>query len=455
MLRTIHLFDHQGNDVKQGKKLYLETFGCQMNVSDSEKITALMGGIGYTPTPDPSHANLILLNTCSIRAKAEQKVYGHLGRFKAMKEGTPGLIIGVGGCVAQQEGERLLKKAPFVNLVFGTHTLHLLQDMVLAAERGKRSSETAFLDDESRFDLFPHAQVPGGVSRFVTVMQGCDNFCAYCIVPHVRGREISRSAAKVIREVESLAAAGVTEVTLLGQNVNSYGMKSEGEPDFAELLRQVSRVEGIGRVRFTTSHPKDISERLIDCFAEIPTLAPHIHLPAQSGSDAVLKTMNRGYTAGQYLAKVAALKAACPGIQFTGDMIVGFPGEDEAAFQETLALMAEVGYADLFSFIYSARPGTRAADYPDTTDYAEKLGRLERLQTAQKKTTLERNESFVGTVQQVLVEGLSSSGDSLFGRTGGNRGIIVAGDPSLAGRVLEVRIVEGLQTILRGEILHV
>ena len=441
--------------MKQGKKLYLETFGCQMNVSDSEKITALMKGIGYQATTDPSHADLILLNTCSIRAKAEQRVYGHLGKFKALKAGKPGLIIGVGGCVAQQEGERLLKKAPFVNLVFGTHNLHLLQEMVTGAQEGKRSIETAFLDDEKRFDLFPLARAEGGVSRFVTVMQGCDNFCAYCIVPHVRGREISRSAAKVVEEVRSLAAAGVTEVTLLGQNVNSYGSRTSGEPDFPELLKLVAQIDGIARLRFTTSHPKDISPGLIDCFAKIPKLAPHIHLPAQSGSDAVLKTMNRGYTAAQYLAKVAALKAACPGIQFTGDMIVGFPGEDEAAFQQTLDLMEEVQYADLFSFIYSARPGTRAADYADDTPYAEKLGRLERLQAAQKKTTLARNEGFVGGVQQVLVEGLSTSGDSLFGRTGGNRGTIMAGDPSLAGRVLEVRIVEGLQTILRGEIEHV
>ena len=434
--------------------LYLETFGCQMNVSDSEKIAALMGGIGYRVTADPCQADLILLNTCSIRAKAEQRVYGHLGKFKAMKSAKPGLIIGVGGCVAQQEGESLMKKAPFVNLVFGTHNLHLLQEMVHSAECGKRSIETDFLDDEKRFDLFPFARGEQGVTKFVTVMQGCDNFCAYCIVPHVRGREISRSAAKVVEEVEALAAAGVTEITLLGQNVNSYGSRTTGEPDFPELLRLVAQIDGIERLRFTTSHPKDISARLIDCFAGIAKLAPHIHLPAQSGSDAVLAGMNRGYSRAAYLAKVSALKAACPGIQLTGDMIVGFPGEDEAAFRETLSLMEEVEYADLFSFIYSARPGTKAADYPDSTGYAEKQRRLERLQVAQKKTTLARNESLVGTVQQVLVEGLSSSGDSLFGRTGGNRGTIMAGDPSLAGRVLEVRIVEGLQTILKGEILH-
>ena len=440
--------------MNKAKKLYLETFGCQMNVSDSEKIVTLMKGIGYQRTADPVEADLVLLNTCSIRATAEQRVYGHLGKFKSMKKQKPGLIIGVGGCVAQQEGERLLKKAPFVNLVFGTHNLHLLQKMVSGAEEGKQSVATDFLDDEKRFDLFPHAESEGGVSRFVTVMQGCDNFCAYCIVPHVRGREISRSAAKVVEEVAALAAAGVTEVTLLGQNVNSYGFREEGEPDFADLLRMVARVDGIERLRFTTSHPKDISPRLIECFAGIPQLAPHIHLPAQSGSDQVLKKMNRGYTRADYLGKVRALREACPEIQFTGDMIVGFPGEDEAAFEQTMELLEEVQYADLFSFIYSARPGTKAAEFPDELKRAEKQARLERLQAAQKKVTLARNESFVGGVQQVLVEGLSTSGDSLFGRTGGNRGIVMAGDPSLAGRIVEVRITEGLQTLLKGEVLH-
>ncbi|HJV65856.1 MAG TPA: tRNA (N6-isopentenyl adenosine(37)-C2)-methylthiotransferase MiaB [Geomonas sp.] len=441
--------------MEQQKKLYLETFGCQMNVSDSEKIVGLMKGIGYGETSDPAHADLILLNTCSIRAKAEQRVYGHLGKFKSIKSKKPRLIIGVGGCVAQQEGKRLLEKVPFVNLVFGTHNLHLLQEMVTAAENGKRSIETDFLDDEKRFDLFPAAEKDGSVTRFVTVMQGCDNFCAYCIVPHVRGREISRSAAKVVDEIAALAASGVSEVTLLGQNVNSYGLKSPGEPDFADLLKMVADIDGIERLRFTTSHPKDISERLIACFAEIPKLAPHIHLPAQSGSDAVLKRMNRGYTRAEYLGKVAALKAACPGIQITGDMIVGFPGEDEAAFEETMTLMEEVGYADLFSFIYSARPGTKAADFPDDASRAVKQRRLERLQAAQKRTTLAQNQALVGSVQRVLVEGLSSTGDALFGRTGGNRGTVLAGDPSLAGRILDVKIVEGLQTLLMGEILQV
>jgi tRNA-2-methylthio-N6-dimethylallyladenosine synthase len=452
-MRTIRQFNGQGRRVDKQKRLYLETFGCQMNVSDSEKIVALMQGIGYRQAPEAEQADLILLNTCSIRAKAEQKVYGHLGKFKYLKQARPGLIIGVGGCVAQQEGEKLLKKAPFVNLVFGTHNLHLLQQMVRDAEQGKRSSETAFIDDEARFDLFLPGGIEGGVSRFVTVMQGCDNFCSYCIVPHVRGREISRSAAKIVEEVEGLAAAGVTEVTLLGQNVNSYSAKNPGEPDFADLLRQVAEVDGIKRLRFTTSHPKDISPRLIECFASIPKLAPHIHLPAQSGSDAILRGMNRGYTRQQYLEKVAALRAACPSIQFTGDMIIGFPGESDDDFEATLDLMELVQYADLFSFIYSARPGTAAAALPDTTDHRVKQARLEQLQAEQKKVTLARNLEQVGSVQQVLVEGLSTSGDCLFGRTGGNRATILDGDPALAGQLVNVKIVEGMQTLLKGEIV--
>jgi len=441
--------------VTQEKLLYLETFGCQMNVSDSEKIVALMKGIGYGETSEAAKADLILLNTCSIRATAERRMYGHLGKFKSLKRRKPHLIIGVGGCVAQQEGEELLKKAPFVNLVFGTHNLQILPDMVKAAAAGKKRIETTFIDNEERFDLFPiTGAAEGGVTRFVTVMQGCDNFCSYCIVPYVRGREISRKAEKVVQEIAQLAAAGVTEVTLLGQNVNSYGLKTPGEPDFTDLLRMVAQIDGIKRLRFTTSHPKDISERLIACFADIPKLAPHIHLPAQSGSDRILAAMNRGYTRAEYLEKIAALKAACPSIQVTGDMIVGFPGEDEAAFEDTLSLMEEVQYADLFSFIYSPRPGTKAAELADDARRAEKQPRLERLQARQKEITLEKNRTFVGTVQQVLVEGPSTSGTELFGRTGGNRGVIMDGDLSLAGRVLEVRIVEGLQTILRGEILN-
>lgn len=434
------------------KLIYVETFGCQMNVSDSEKIVSLLKKVGYHPTQDSSLADLIILNTCSVREKPEKKVYSSLGRFKRMKNGSRRPILAVGGCVAQQEGERLLEKVPYLDIVFGTHNLHLLPEMVRKAEKGTRLAEVGFIDSEERLDLFPVEGEAGGLSRFVTIMQGCDNFCSYCIVPYVRGREISRRADEIIREISEMVERGVKEVTLLGQNVNSYGLKSAGEPDFATLLRLVADLPGIERIRFTTSHPKDISPPLISCFAEVPGLCGHIHLPVQSGSDAVLARMNRGYTRGEYLGKIAALKAARPGIQVTGDMIVGFPGESDEDFRDTLSLMEEVGYADLFSFKYSARPGTRAAEYPDDVPDAVKRERLDTLQALQRKTTLERNKSFAGTVQEVLVEGVNRRGDQLFGRTGGNRVVNFAGDPALTGKIIEVRIVRAFQNSLLGEI---
>ncbi len=443
----------QANNTCNGKLLYVETFGCQMNVSDSEKIVELLKGIGYHYTDDFSLADLIILNTCSVRAKAEQKVYSRLGRYKGLKNKNRRLLLGVGGCVAQQEGERLLANVPYLDIVFGTHNLHLLPQLVQAAEQGERSAAVSFIDREERLDLFPPADGAGGVSRFVTIMQGCDNFCSYCIVPHVRGREISRRSADIINEIERMADRGAREVTLLGQNVNSYGLKSPGEPDFATLLRMVADIPGIERIRFTTSHPKDISRPLIACFAEIAKLCGHIHLPAQAGSDRVLARMNRGYTRAAYLEKIAALKAARPGIQITGDMIVGFPGETEADFRETLSLMEEVHYADLFSFAYSARPETKAAGYADDTSREEKQERLDRLQTLQRAMTLERNRTFVGSRQEVLVEGTSKRGDQLFGRTCGNRIVNFAGNPSLIGSIIEVSISRAFQNSLLGEVV--
>ncbi|HEY6006684.1 MAG TPA: tRNA (N6-isopentenyl adenosine(37)-C2)-methylthiotransferase MiaB [Geobacteraceae bacterium] len=434
------------------KYLYIETFGCQMNVSDSDKIVALLQGVGYTRTTDSSRADLILLNTCSVRAKAEQKVYQHLGHYKGLKRGRPRLIIGVGGCVAQQEGERLLEKVPHLDLVFGTHNLHRLPELVRAAEAGRRVAEVEFMENEVRRDLFPIDDTPGGVTRFVTVMQGCDNFCSYCVVPFVRGREISRRSAEVVSEVRGLVGRGVREVMLLGQNVNSYGLKDPDELDFAALLRQLAAIDGLERIRFTTSHPKDISAPLISCFAELPKLCSHIHLPAQAGSDAVLAMMNRGYTRSQYLAAVAALKAVRPDIQVTGDMIVGFPGETEEDFLQTLSLMEEVRYADLFSFIYSPRPETPAAGLPDPVVRAEKQERLSRLQGLQRTHTLEGNTRCVGTKQAVLVEGTSKRGDQLCGRTSGNRMVNFAGDTALIGRLVGVHIVRAYQNSLLGEL---
>ncbi|WP_223909868.1 tRNA (N6-isopentenyl adenosine(37)-C2)-methylthiotransferase MiaB [Geobacter sp. AOG1] len=440
--------------MKQGKLVYVETFGCQMNVSDSEKIVTLLKGLGYNPTTESSQADLIILNTCSVRAKAEQKVYNILNNYKGLKRQNRRLILGVGGCVAQQEGERLLAKVPHLDLVFGTHNLHQLPALVRGAEAGQRQAEVAFIDTETRLNLFPADETEGGVTRFVTVMQGCDNFCAYCIVPHVRGREISRRSTDILGEIAAMADRGVKEVTLLGQNVNSYGLKSQGELDFAGLLRRVAVIDGIERIRFTTSHPKDISPTLIACFAELPTLCSHIHLPAQAGSDGVLARMDRGYSRAEYLAKIAALRNARPDIHITGDMIVGFPGETDADFEQTLSLMEEVRYADLFSFLYSVRPGTKAAEFADEVPREVKQERLQRLQNLQRTMTLELNRSLVGSDQEVLVEGVSKRGDQLYGRSSGNRIVNFAGGENLIGSLVPVTITRAYQNSLLGELLH-
>jgi tRNA-2-methylthio-N6-dimethylallyladenosine synthase len=437
--------------VNHAKKLYIETFGCQMNVNDSETMISLLKDLAYEPTDSASSADLIILNTCCIRAKAEQKVYSELGRLKGLKRQGRRIILGVGGCIAQQEGDRLFKRVPYLDLVFGTHSLHLLPEMVRAAERGERLSRTDFLDTETRLDLFPRRDADGGITRFVTVMQGCDNFCSYCIVPYVRGREVSRRSVDILREIREMAGTGVREVTLLGQNVNSYGLKSPEEPDFAGLLRSVAEIDGIERIRFTTSHPKDISPSLIDCFSDLKKLCSHIHLPAQSGSDPILQRMNRGYTRAGYLEKIAALKEVRPDLSITGDMIVGFPGESEDDFLRTLSLMEEVGYADLFSFVFSARPETEAAKYPDELARGEKQERLDRLQKLQGRLTLERGKSLVGTRQEVLVEGTSKRGDQLFGRTSGNRIVNFVADPALTGSIVPVRIVRAFRNSLLGE----
>jgi tRNA-2-methylthio-N6-dimethylallyladenosine synthase len=435
------------------KKLYIQTFGCQMNVSESDRMYSMLAVKGYAPAEKAEDADLILLNTCSVRARAENKVYAHLDSLKPLKRKKPSLIIGVGGCVAQQEGERILARAPQVNLVFGTHNLHLLPEMVGAAEEGERRSAVDFLDGETRIHLYPTADPTGAVTAFVTIMQGCDNFCAYCIVPHVRGREVSRPQADIIDEVQAIAATGTTEVTLLGQNVNSYGKNLPQRPDFAGLLRRVAAVEGISRIRFTTSHPRDVSEELIACFAELPNLCGHIHLPAQCGSDRVLSLMGRGYSRGQYLDTVRAIRKARPDILITGDMIVGFPGETESEFEESLALMEEVRYADLFSFMYSSRPGTAAAGMVETISYAAKQKWLARLQDLQMQMTRQLHESMVGSRQMVLLEGRSRRAGQLYGRTDGNRIVNLEAPAELLGTMVEVLITRAHQTSLAGRLL--
>lgn len=434
------------------KFIYMETFGCQMNVNDSERIITMLVDLGYAPTNDPSVADMILLNTCSVRGGAEEKVYKRLQNLRIYKRDGKSQIIGVGGCVAQQEGEELLKKFPYLDMVFGTHNLHLLPDMVRGAEQGERRSETAFIDNDQRLDLFPSIKGQSRLSRFVTVMQGCDNFCSYCIVPYVRGREISRRSADILNEVRQLADEGVREIVLLGQNVNSYGLKAESEPTFAELIRQVAEVSGIERIRFTTSHPKDMSDDLIACFGDVPKLCGQIHLPAQSGSDAVLKRMKRVYTRESYLDKVRKLKAVRPGIVVTGDIIVGFPGETDEDFVQTLSLVEEVRYIDLFTFVYSPRPGTKAAELAEEMNRNQKLARLDRLMALQKRINLEICREYVGGLQTVMVEGEGKLPGQVSGKADNGRIVNFSGDRSLIGSFVDVRIAKAYPNSLLGEL---
>jgi len=437
------------------KAFYLETFGCQMNVVDSERIVDLLDGIGYHRVDEPEEANLILLNTCAVRDKAVRKAYGHLGRFKPLKEKDPSLILGMGGCIAQQEGKQLLEEFPYLDLVFGTHNVHRLPEMVLqVADRRVRCEETEFLDRETRLQLFPSRTGQDAYTRFVTVMQGCDNFCSYCVVPLVRGREISRPSGEILAEIRELALQGVREVTLIGQNVNSYGTKEAGELSFAALLEQVNAIDGIDRIRFTTSHPKDLSDELVDCFGRLRKLCKHLHLPVQSGSNNILQAMNRGYSRERYLEIVARLHLACPEIRLTSDIIVGFPGETESDFAATISLLEEVRYAEIYSFIYSPRRGTAAADIDDTTPAAIKQERFDRMLVLQQEISRQTWAADVGTVQDVLVEGESKLGKGqLFGRSTWNRIVNFAGPAELAGTLVPVKITRAYRNSLLGELL--
>jgi tRNA-2-methylthio-N6-dimethylallyladenosine synthase len=437
------------------KTFYLETFGCQMNVVDSERIVDLLGGIGYRQVAQAQQAHLLLLNTCAVRDKAVRKAYGHLGRFKPLKDADPALIIGLGGCVAQQEGEQLLKEFPYLDLVFGTHNVHRLPELVNAVEV-KRGQAAAidFLDRETRLQLFPNRIGSEAVTRFVTVMQGCDNFCSFCVVPIVRGREISRPSGEVLDEVRDLAAQGVREITLIGQNVNSYGVGVAGEMNFAGLLRQVAAVDGIARIRFTTSHPKDLCDELIDCFGTIDKLCKHLHLPVQSGSGRILREMNRGYGREHYLGLVAKLKQACPEIRLTTDIIVGFPGEEAADFEETMTLLEAVRYAEIYSFLFSSRRGTAAAELPDATPAAVKQERFDRMLVLQQEISKQAWAADVGQVREVLVEGASKQGEGqLFGRTTWNRIVNFSGPPELIGQLVPVKVTKSYRNSQLGELV--
>jgi tRNA-2-methylthio-N6-dimethylallyladenosine synthase len=435
------------------RRVYVRTFGCQMNVHDSEQMIALLAEKGFAQTEDPRRADVILLNTCSIREKADQKAFSQLGRYVSLKRGKPGLILGVTGCISQQMGARIFDRIPEVDLVVGTHNIDQVPDLIgrLEDERG-RIAETTFRDCVTSIGVRARPK-KGAVGAFVTIMQGCDNYCAYCLVPYVRGREKSRDLEDVVGEVGFLAESGVKEVTLLGQNVNSYGRTFGNGVNFPALIRAVAGVRGIERIRFTTSHPKDLSDELIGCFATVEKLCGHIHLPVQAGSDRVLERMNRGYTAADYREKVRRLREARPDIAVTSDMIVGFPGEEEEDFQKTLALMEAVKFDGLFSFRYSERAETAAVSLPGKVEEGMKRDRLRRLQKLQDAHTAERNRRLEGRRVAVLVEGPSrNSRQDMTGRTSCNRIVNFSGGSDLIGSIVTVGIRETYQHSLRGEL---
>ncbi len=436
-------------------KIYLETYGCQMNVSDSGKITHLFAEQGYAVTESSRAADLIVINTCSVREKPELKIFSALGRYIPLKRQRPELVIAVGGCVAQQWGEKLLKRCPGLDIVFGTHQLDSLPDLVAKVRQSRCAvSVTEFLKCPGGLEVMA-IPAAGTVSAMVTIMQGCDNFCSYCIVPYVRGREYSRPSAAIIEEVGKLAQAGIKEVMLLGQNVNSYGLQEKNEIGFAELLALVHDISGIERIRFTTSHPKDMSDALISAFTELPKLSPYLHLPFQAGSDTVLSRMGRGYTAADYLEKVEKLRRAVPGIALTTDIIVGFPGESEADFQKTLDILEKVRYDQIYSFKYSIRPGTRAAGFEDLIPDEEKRERLARCQGFQNEISKEILAAQVGSVSEVLISGPSKRGAGEWsGRTGENRIVNFPAPAGIqAGDLRRVKIVTALKHSLKGEVI--
>ncbi|TQK07138.1 tRNA (N6-isopentenyl adenosine(37)-C2)-methylthiotransferase MiaB [Herbaspirillum sp. SJZ107] len=446
------------------KKVFIKTFGCQMNEYDSDKMADVLGASdGLVRTDTPDDADVILFNTCSVREKAQEKVFSDLGRLKELKRAKPELIIGVGGCVASQEGEAIVKRAPHVDMVFGPQTLHRLPQMIqLRRHTGAAQVDISFPEIE-KFDHLPPAKVDGPIA-YVSIMEGCSKYCSYCVVPYTRGEEVSRRFEDVLTEVAGLAAQGVKEIMLLGQNVNAYrGIMENGDiADFALLLEYVAEIPGIERLRFVTSHPKEFTQRLIDAYAKIPQLVNHLYLPVQHGSDRILQAMKRGYTGLEYKSIIRRIKAVRPDIAISSDFIVGFPGETDADFEAMMKLVEDVGFDNSFSFIFSKRPGTPAASLEDDTPHEVKLARLQRLQALIDANTRKTSAAMVGTVQRILVEGPSKKGvnadgqPELQGRTENNRAVNfapgAAGD-ALIGQLVDVRITESLDYSLRGDLV--
>jgi len=426
------------------KKVFIKTFGCQMNEYDSSRMADMLSASnGMVETLTPEDADVILLNTCSVREKAEDKVYSHLGRFIPLKEKNPNLVIGVGGCVASQEGDNIIKRAPYVDIVFGPQTLHRLPEMIKNTQAGGASQVDISFPEIEKFDHLPPPRVEGA-SAFLSIMEGCSKYCSFCVVPYTRGEEVSRPFADILTEAVQLAEQGIKEITLLGQNVNAYRAEYEGvEADLAMLIETIAEIPQIERIRFTTSHPNEMNDRLIACFTNEPKLAAQLHLPVQAGSDRVLMAMKRNYTVLQYKSIIRKLRAANPSLTFTSDFIIGFPGETEADFEATMKLMTDVGFDASFSFLYSPRPGTPASFLNDDTPEKTKLDRLTRLQAINEAQAKAISEAMLGTVQRVLIEGTSWKDSTLLaGKTDNNRVVDIAGDASLIHQFVNVKITD-------------
>ena len=436
------------------RKLYIRTFGCQMNEYDSSRTADLLArSHGLVRTDDPHEADVLLVNTCSVREKAAEKLFSQIGRWKDFKRERPDVIIGVGGCVASQEGEAIRTRAPFVDLVYGPQTLHRVPDMLNAVAGGGRAVDVSFPEIE-KFDRLPEPRADG-VTAFVSIMEGCSKYCSFCVVPYTRGEEFSRPFDDVIAEVVSLAEQGVREITFLGQNVNAYrgALHGGGECDLAQLIRFAAAVDGIDRLRFTTSHPREFSAELLQVYADVPQLVSHLHLPVQSGSDRILERMKRGYRAADFVEKITHLRATRPGISLSSDFIVGFPGESDADFEDTMTLIETVGFDSSFSFVYSARPGTPAAAYADEVSLVRGKARLARLQARIIEMAAQISADMVGTTQRVLVEKPSKKNScEISGRTENNRVVNFAGDAALIGQFVDVTITAALPNSLRAVI---
>ena len=440
------------------KKLFIKTFGCQMNEYDSDKMADVLNASeGFVKTDTPEDADVVLLNTCSVREKAQEKVFSDLGRLRELKLIKPDLVIGVGGCVASQEGDAIVKRAPYVDLVFGPQTLHRLPDLLNQRRATGRPQVDISFPEIEKFDHLPPAKVDGATA-FVSIMEGCSKYCSYCVVPYTRGEEVSRRFDDVLAEVAGLAAQGVKEITLLGQNVNAFrGLMADGEiADFALLIEYIAEIDSIERIRFVTSHPKEFTQRLIDTYAKVPKLVDHLYLPAQHGSDRILAAMKRGYTSLEYKSIIRRLREVRPNIAISSDFIVGFPGESDADFGAMMKLIDDIGYDNSFSFIFSPRPGTPAANLQDDTPHDVKLKRLQHLQAVIVENTKKYSEEMVGTVQRILVEGPSKKDPAeLQGRSENNRVVNFDGGPNgaqLIGRMIDVNITRSYAYTLRGEI---